>query len=306
MLSEFDDINDDQQARLDAIDEQLDELNSRESVWTPETLAMAGAVVTVGTDGKAAVHCGYVRPEDAPRKTARTQAALDGRDDTAEDTCPLPASLIESLTAQRSAALNAALLDRPDVALAATVHAIALQVFYNGCRGDTALQLIAKEASQHLAEGARAQAVIEAAREHWMAQIPGDPSGLFAWCLAQTDTTLRAFARLLRGADRPCNGAQGDRSDSTRLAHAADLAKAVSLDMAAWFAPTANYFGRVSKAIIIEALRETKGSITPAWSGLKKSDLAALAERQIAGTGWLPEPLRAPVAIDAQAHETAA
>jgi hypothetical protein len=27
---------------------------------------------------------------------------------------------------------------------------------------------------------------------------------------------------------------------------------------------------------------------------MKKPDLAALAEREIAGTGWLPEPLRAP------------
>jgi len=30
----------------------------------------------------------------------------------------------------------------------------------------------------------------------------------------------------------------------------------------------------------------------PAWDKLKKSELAALAERETAGRNWLPEPLR--------------
>jgi ParB family chromosome partitioning protein len=63
--------------------------------------------------------------------------------------------------------------------------------------------------------------------------------------------------------------------------------------MTQWFTPTAeNYFGKVSKAQIIEALREVKGAEAPAWSGMKKPALAALAEREIGGTGWLPKPLR--------------
>jgi len=66
--------------------------------------------------------------------------------------------------------------------------------------------------------------------------------------------------------------------------------------MAAWFTPTAaNYFSRISKAGILAALREVKGATAPAWESMKKADLAALAEREIAGTAWLPELLRAPV-----------
>jgi ParB family chromosome partitioning protein len=65
--------------------------------------------------------------------------------------------------------------------------------------------------------------------------------------------------------------------------------------MGAWFTPTAvNYFTRISKAGILAALREVKGATAPAWETMKKPDLAALAEREIAGTGWLPELLRAP------------
>ncbi len=96
---------------------------------------------------------------------------------------------------------------------------------------------------------------------------------------------------------------KADRPDSGRIKHAECLAKALHLDMAAWFTPTAaNYFSRISKAGIIAALKEQKGAEAPSWSGMKKTDLAALAEREIAGTGWLPELLR-PLAI--QAPDTA-
>ena len=52
------------------------------------------------------------------------------------------------------------------------------------------------------------------------------------------------------------------------------------------------YSGRVSKAGIIEALKEARGIVAPAWEKAKKSDPAAIAEREVAGTGWLPAPLR--------------
>ncbi|TSA03393.1 MAG: hypothetical protein D4R81_03430 [Nitrospiraceae bacterium] len=64
--------------------------------------------------------------------------------------------------------------------------------------------------------------------------------------------------------------------------------------MKTWFTPTAdNYFSRISKPQILEALREAKGTETaPAWEKLKKSELATVAAREIEGKNWLPEPLR--------------
>jgi hypothetical protein len=71
------------------------------------------------------------------------------------------------------------------------------------------------------------------------------------------------------------------------------LAATLKLDMATWFTPTAeNYFARVSKTGILEALKEAKGDIAPAWNTARKGDLAAIAERQLAETGWLPTLLR--------------
>jgi ParB family transcriptional regulator, chromosome partitioning protein len=85
------------------------------------------------------------------------------------------------------------------------------------------------------------------------------------------------------------------------------LADALSLDMAAWFTPTAASYGsKVGKAAIIDAMREVKGDVAPAWGGMKKTDLATLAERTIAGTRWLPEPLREPAAVIAEIAEVAA
>ena len=37
------------------------------------------------------------------------------------------------------------------------------------------------------------------------------------------------------------------------------------------------------------ALKSYKGSTAPAWDKAKKSDRAAIAERELSGSGWLPD-----------------
>jgi ParB family chromosome partitioning protein len=79
------------------------------------------------------------------------------------------------------------------------------------------------------------------------------------------------------------------------LSHADRLAEAVGLDVAAaGWSPTAdNYFGRVTKARIVEAVREAKGETAAQLiEHLKKSAMALRAEELLAGSGWIPEPLR--------------
>ncbi|HEY1243787.1 MAG TPA: DNA-binding protein, partial [Hyphomicrobiaceae bacterium] len=59
----------------------------------------------------------------------------------------------------------------------------------------------------------------------------------------------------------------------------------------------ATYLGRVTKARILEAVREAKGEqAAQLIEDLKKADMAREAERLLDGTGWLPEPLRLRVA----------
>lgn len=81
------------------------------------------------------------------------------------------------------------------------------------------------------------------------------------------------------------------------LAHADRLAQAIDLDMvAAGWAPTVDsYLGRVTKARILLAVEEARGSrAATGLDHLKKGEMAERAEALLAGSGWLPEPLRTP------------
>jgi ParB family chromosome partitioning protein len=72
------------------------------------------------------------------------------------------------------------------------------------------------------------------------------------------------------------------------------LAQALGLDMSNWWqASVSNYFGRVKKEQIVQAIEEaTRAPIDERLKALKKKDLAAEAEKSVTGIRWLPEPLR--------------
>jgi ParB family chromosome partitioning protein len=282
-----------QEARFEELSERLDELENRPDFWPRETLAIGGAVVSLDHGGKVKITAGLVKPEDAPTKPRRTKAENSDQSEAS----PFAASLIESLTAQRSAALAAALLERPDIALATAVHAVAAQVFYAQRQSGMTLQIGVNRQSLHRVEDSRAHRVIEDAGEKWAAILPANPEALFDWCLAQSKEKLLELLALSVARSVNVVRLKTERGESERFRHADRLAEALNLDMTQWFTPNAgNYFGKVSKGQIVDALREVKGAEAPAWSSMKKAELASLAEREIAGTGWLPEPLRGRVA----------
>ena len=77
--------------------------------------------------------------------------------------------------------------------------------------------------------------------------------------------------------------------------------------MADWWTATAeNYFGRVSKPMILSAVTEaTSAQAAENLAGLKKAELAAEAEKRLADKAWLPAMLRpvteiAPAPVDQQ------
>ena len=62
---------------------------------------------------------------------------------------------------------------------------------------------------------------------------------------------------------------------------------------AGWRPTVGNYLGRVTKARILEAVREGAGDrAAQMLEHLKKGDMAKEAERLLADCNWLPEPLR--------------
>lgn len=277
------------QQRLDEIDEERGE-----PVFTQEQLAIAGAIVTIGYNGKLDIEEGLVRPEDMPKQNGKSKNANGPDQETPMAKPDCSAALTESLTAHRSAALSAELMQRPDIALATVVHTLASRIFLNTGSTDTTITMTAAPQSLKRVEGSKAFTEIEAARETWGQKIPGTPDGLWTWCLEQHQDVLLDLLAYCTATTINAVQMKADREGNARLEHAAKLAASLSLDMKTWFTPTAeNYFTRVSKPQILQALTEAKGTApAPAWEKLKKSELAALAEREIDGKGWLPEPLR--------------
>jgi ParB family chromosome partitioning protein len=228
--------------------------------------------------------------------TSTEVAAATDEPEEDEGLHPLPDRLVTELTSYRTVALREALGRNPEVAFLATLHALCLRVFYHYGL-DSCIELDLKSVvmtAPGLADTAAATAI--SARHPILAHhLPTDPAELWDTLVGfDADLLGRLFAHCIaQGVNavlEPWN--RKPRS----IAHADRLATAVGLDMAAQWQPTAeNFFGRVTKARIAEAVQEAKGqAAAEAIAGLKKDAMAERAEELLAGSGWLPEPLRTP------------
>ena len=74
-------------------------------MWPPEPLAIAGAVVTLGGNGKADVQRRFIRPEDAPADAVEAGPQANGATPVKGKGIH-SAVLLESLTAHRSASAH--------------------------------------------------------------------------------------------------------------------------------------------------------------------------------------------------------
>jgi ParB family chromosome partitioning protein len=291
--TEWDDESGEDNPRLEEVTARIDEIEDRESVFMPEIMAIAGAIVCIGHGGKPDTHCGYVRPEDRPKK-----ASVAIKDDGTVSEMPvaatdrLPSSLVESLTEHRTAAISAELMERPDIALAALVHSFAGQLFLKSPSRNTCLEVHLSRALGSV-EGATASDAVQARFEQWGSRIPGTADDLLAWCLAQDREVLLDLLAFCVACSVDAVRTKSDNPGDNRFAHAGLLAQSLDLDMSKWFTPNAgNYFGKITKDVILAVLAGVKGAVAPAWVKAKKSELAVIAEREVAGTGWLPEVLR--------------
>jgi ParB family chromosome partitioning protein len=163
------------------------------------------------------------------------------------------------------------------------------------------------------AKGSKAALFLEEQRASWLSQLPHDEKAVWQWCIEQDDATLlRLLAFLAATSLDAIQQSKPHDGSGNRVAHGNAVAAALGIDMTQWFTPTAeNFFDRISKMRICEALLEAGKDGGPSREAFKKGELSKLAEQEIAGSGWLPEPLRiandsaAPVE-DGSAQEAAA
>ena len=326
-FAEAEEFSDEADQRMGEIETALEELENRPVVFDPAEVAVAGAFISIDSTGRLRVDRGYVRPEDEPpvvqpevtdgfaRAVEHIAARIEGGDSTSEVVNPEPAvapepeedegmrpipdRLLSELTAHRTVALREALGADPHVAFLAALHALVLRLFYRYTL-DTCLELDAKSVGfAHQAPGlgdtASAKA-IDARHEAWAIALPKESEALWDKLAGfDQDTRQHLFAHCVGCTVNATYDAYNRRPRA--LAHADRLADALDLDMAAvgWSPTVDNFLGRVTKARILAAVREGRGERQAQLiDHLKKGEMAGRAQGLLAGTGWLPEPLRTP------------
>ncbi|QDX26989.1 ParB/RepB/Spo0J family partition protein [Sphingomonas suaedae] len=323
-------IPDEVDSRVTELDERIGALAGGSWAYDPAEMAIAGVFVSFDRIGSFEIEAGWVRAEDKlaiesepaanegerPDDADEEPAAPAGGDEAPSQSeeeddglKPLPDRLVSELTAERTLALQEALACNPKVAFAAVLHNFVLACFYHG-RAESCLTVNLSRVSFGVqSAGMRHSATataIEARHERWNERLPesdrdlwdalqkldGDEQAeLFAHCAAYSVNAL------FEVAPRYDNGRISAHTVERRLAHSHVLARAVGLDMvAAGWKPTAeNFFGKVTKASILEAVTEAKGSeVAGRIDHLKKPEMAQEAEQLMADASWLPEPLRTP------------
>ncbi|GAA6176389.1 ParB/RepB/Spo0J family partition protein [Sulfitobacter pacificus] len=315
--AEVDELPEEVDARLGEIETAMEALQDRPIRFEAEDLALAGAFVSIDSSGRLRVERGHVRPEDEPVEEkdetvdadAETQIVEDAGDTVAptvedeeeEDGLkPLSDRLVMELTAHRTLALRNALAQDPQVAFLAALHAMTLRLFYRYGL-DSCVEIEPRNAAfgsqvPGLGDTAYAQA-IDQRHETWARNLP-KASGELWGALTEFDSCSREtlFAHCVAMSVNAVHDPYQRRPRA--IAHADVLAGTVGLDMdkAGWVVTGDSYLGRITKARILEAIHEAKSAdAADRIAGLKKPEMVTAAEDLLAGTGWLPEPLRTPL-----------
>ncbi|QOZ38291.1 chromosome partitioning protein ParB [Bradyrhizobium sp. CCBAU 53421] len=313
-------LSDDVDARFGLLEAEIDRLEAKRQAYDPADVARGGAFVALNHDGTVRVERGFIRPQDEkPRADAGPEGDAEARDeknregaeaapdreddagasDEEDENQPLSDALVRDLTAHRTLGLRLNLSEQPDVAIVAVTHALAAQVFYLGAAAHVVgIQPVKCDLAAHAdgIEDTPAGKAWSDRHANWARQMPKDVArlwefvteldrdshmALFAHCVALTVNAVKLpFDRRPRA-----------------LAAARRLAEAVALDMTAYWRPTVrSYLGRITKAGILEAVREGVGEeAAERLSDMKKADMAQAAEQLLAATDWLPPLLRTAV-----------
>lgn len=310
-------LPDEVDARFGELETEIERLEAKRQAYDPADVARGGAFVVLNHDGTVRVERGFIRPEDekpeaetGPDSDAEgrdegdgdgEEAAPDGEDDEGtsdeeDEEQKLSDALVRDLIAHRTLGLRLNLSEQPDVAIVAVTHALAAQIFYLGAAAHVAgIQPVKTDLAAHAdgIEDTPAGKAWSDRHANWARQMPKDVAGLWDF-VAELDHDSR-MALFAHCVSLTVNAVKLPFDRRPRaLAAARRLAEAVALDMTAYWRPTVrSYLGRVTKAGILEAVREgVGGEAAERLSGMKKADMAQAAEQLLAATGWLPSLLR--------------
>lgn len=220
---------------------------------------------------------------------------------------PLPERLVTELTAHRTLALRDAVAQNPRIAMTALLHKLVSDAFHH-----RAMSGVLEAQVRHTFFPAQAEDLgdsmsvksVDERNEHWKSRIPADDTALWDWLTELDEENRLALlahcvsygVNALYERPNPYSGSGvSEYGLQLRFDQANRLARETGLDMVqvGWRPTVGNYLGRVTKTRILEAVREGAGErAAQLIDHMKKGDMAKEAERLLADSGWLPEPLR--------------
>jgi ParB family chromosome partitioning protein len=297
------------EAAIKAIERECQDIRARPPVIAPELKAEAGMVLVLSRDGTPVLQPVFYGERQAdPANVDDGIEVVAGDEGSEKRRTTLSKRLVDELAMQRRDVLALHVASDPGLALDIMVFTLADADTHDWrTRPSTTLRapvpagpIIGFEAKDAPASSALAElrSVLD---ESWRAG--DDAISRFDLFRALPDDSRAAWLGYVvaRSLEASLN-MSGDR----QLPFQDHLGSLIGIDIAQWWRPTAaNYFDRVSKQVILDALTDVGGlELSSRFASVKKGDLAMSAERVFAGTyitevelrekalAWVPEVIR--------------
>ena len=301
-------------ARIEAIERELDTIEDARHEIDPALKAQIGTFVYIGGDGEPRVHTRLfsekpvVDPNAPPKESGG--ATGDGDAGDGEQGPKLSATLIDELATQRRQILAVHVASDPAIALDLTIFLMAQNVVFEQAHIPNHSTLKSSAAGFPIFgfrdEGSMASQTIDDQRQKLDTSWAGLPTmtARFDAFRALDDEARGAWVAysIARTLEPTLNVAEGYRSNGFHD----HLGRLLDIQVENWWRPTAeNFFGRVKKTVMLDALEEIGGPILRGrYKDAKKGDLAGTcaslcngqgiveAEIREKATAWLPEAMR--------------
>lgn len=297
------------EAAIAAIERECQDIRARPPVISPQLKAEAGMILVLSRDGTPVLQPVFYgeRQVDPAGDDDGIEVVTDEGSESPRRSA-LSKRLVDELAMQRRDVLALHVASDPALALDLMVFTLAdADTLDYRARAATTLRggVPSGPITGFEARDAAASASLAEFRsgldEHWRAGA--SVSERFEQFRALSDEARAAWLGHVVGRSLEASlNMAGER----RIEFHDHLGSQIGIDMAAWWRPTAaNYFDRVSKAVILDALSAVGGpDLASRFASAKKGDLAMSAERVFAGTyitevevrdralAWVPEVMR--------------
>jgi len=281
--------------------------------WTQEMKDATGVVVSWSYGAMTVQRGVLLRDNSEEAEKTPTQVHTYTRQPDPADAVSLP--LVTKMSSERTLAVQAALMQQPQKAVAMLVWSLCQKVFVVCSTQSHPLQISLTCSHYSLCDNAPsgktgvAWRALMAEKNRLEALLPEGWQKDFTTFFTLDGAVLMSLMALCTAFS--VNGVQTREHGFTSRSPLNDLEAELNFHLRDWWQPeTVTFFGQLSKVQIVDAL--TDAGLTGAARNaekMKKGDAAEYAESQMSGNRWVPAwmaaPVASPVQTDTDSHNPA-